>query len=120
MKFVARWIITAIAVAIAVNLVGGVVLVGGTGWGALAAFALVLAFVDTVVKPIFKILTIPISFLTLGVFYLFINTIMLYVAASLSGGLVGIGLEFANFGTAFLCSIIISVVSAIANALISD
>lgn len=120
MKFIVRWIVTAVAVAVALNLVGGVVLVGGSGWSALAVFALVLAFVDTIIKPVFKILTIPITFLTLGVFYLFINTIMLYVAASLSGGLFGIGVEFANFGSAFLCSIIISIVGAVMNALVAD
>lgn len=120
MKFIVRWIVTAVAVAVALNLVGGVILVGGTGWSALAVFALVLAFVDTIIKPVFKILTIPITFLTLGVFYLFINTIMLYVAASLSGGLFGIGVEFANFGSAFLCSIIISIVGAVMNALVAD
>ena len=120
MKFIVRWIVTAVAVAVALNLVGGVILVGGTGWSALAVFALVLAFVDTIIKPVFKILTIPITFLTLGIFYLFINTIMLYVAASLSGGLFGIGVEFANFGSAFLCSIIISIVGAVMNALVAD
>lgn len=120
MKFIARWLVTAIAVAVALNIIGGVALVGGQGWAALAAFALVLAFVDTIIKPIFKILSAPITILTLGIFYLFINTIMLYVAASLSGGLFGVTLTFTSFGSAFLCSIVISIVSAIVNALISD
>ncbi len=120
MKFIARWIATAIAAAAAIHLVPGVVLVGGTGWSALAIFALVLAFVDAVVKPIFKVISLPITFITLGIFSLLINTIMLYVASSLSGGLFGVSLEIAGFGSAFLCSIVISIVSAIAGALFSD
>ncbi len=117
MRFIIRWVVTAIAAAVALHLVAGVSLVGGSGWAALAVFALVLAFVDTVVKPIFKVISLPITFMTLGIFYLLINTIMLYVASSLSGGLFGVSLEIASFGSAFLCSIIISLVSAVANAL---
>lgn len=120
MKFVLRWIITAVATAAAIHLVPGVSLAGGSGWEGLALFALVLAFVDAVIKPIFKVLSAPITFMTLGIFYLLINTIMLYLASSLSSGLFGVSLEIVSFGSAFLCSIIISVVSAIGNAVISD
>ena len=120
MKFVARWISTAIAVAVAIHLVPGVTLIGGSGWGALIAFSLILAFVDAVIKPIFKVISLPITFLTLGIFYLLINTIMLYLASSLSGGLLGVSLDIASFGSAFLCSIIISIVSGIANAIAGE
>lgn len=120
MKFIARWVVTAIAAAAAIHLVSGVTLVGGDGWMGLALFSLVLALVDAIIKPIFKVISLPISFLTLGIFSLFINTIMLYLASSLSGGIFGISLEIASFGSAFLCSLIISAVSALSNLFSGD
>ena len=48
--------------------------------------ALVLAFVQQVVKPIFILLTLPITFLTLGLFLLFVNAIMIKFVAFLVPG----------------------------------
>ena len=121
MKLLGRWIATALAVAAAVHLVGGITVVSsGEPYVAICIFALVLGFVNSVIKPIFKVLSLPITFITLGIFYLFINTIMLYLASTLSLGIFGAGIEIASVGSAFLASIIISVVSAIVNAVLGN
>ena len=50
--------------------------------------------------------------LTLGIFYLVVNTLLLYIAAWLANGLFGAGFYIASFGSAFVASIVI-IVSAL-------
>lgn len=121
MKFFTRWLVTAIATGVAVWLVPGILLLGGSSaWMGIALFALILALVNISVKPILQFLGTPISFLTLGLFYLIINTLMLYLAGWLANGIFGIGFYIASFGSAFVASIVISIVSAIVNFFIGD
>lgn len=118
MNFILRWIVTAIAVGAAVWIVPGIETIGGSeAWAAVAVFALILALINASVKPILQILSLPITILTLGIFYLVVNTGMLYLAAWLAEGMFGTGIAIASFGSAFVASIVISIVSAIANAI---
>lgn len=117
MKFLFRWLATALAAAAAVWLVPGIELVGGdSAWVAVAIFGLILALVDISIKPIAQLLSLPASVLTLGIFYLVVNTLMLYLAAWLSNSLFDIGFFIASFGSAFVASIVISIVSSILTA----
>ena len=121
MSFFARWLVTAIAVAAAVWLVPGIQIIGGdSAWIGIALFALILSLVNLSIKPILQVLSLPISVLTLGIFYLVVNTLMLYLAAWLANGLFGVGFWIAGFGSAFIASIVISLVSAIANSIVGD
>ena len=120
MNFVIRWLITAVAAGFAIWIVPGITMVGGIAWGAVAAFALVFALVNMTIKPIMQILSMPISVLTLGIFYLVINTLMLYIARWISNGIFGTGIEISSFGAAFVAAIVISIVSSILNGLLSD
>ncbi len=119
MSFLIRWLVTAIAVAAAVWLVPGIQIIGGDGaWVGIFLFALLLSLVDISVKPVLQILSLPVTVLTLGIFYLVVNTAMLYLAAWLANGLFGVGFWIASFGSAFLAAIVISLVSALVNALV--
>ncbi len=121
MSFLIRWIVTAVAVAAAVWLVPGIELIGGdSAWVGIAIFALILSLVNISVKPILQLLSLPITVLTLGIFYLIVNTILLYLAAWLANGLFGVGFWISGFGSAFLASIVISIVSAIVNAVVGN
>ena len=121
MSFLIRWLVTAIAVAAAVWLVPGIELIGGdSAWVGIAIFALILSLVNISVKPLMQLLSLPITLLTLGIFYLIMNTAMLYLAAWLANGLFGIGFWISGFGSAFLASIVISIVSALVNSLIGN
>lgn len=121
MSFFVRWLVTAIAVAAAVWLVPGIEIIGGdSAWIGIALFALILSLVNMSLKPILQLLSLPISVLTLGIFYLIVNTLLLYVAAWLANGLFGVGFWIASFGSAFVASIVISIVSAIVNSIVSD
>ena len=81
----------------------------------IGAIALILALIDTLVKPILSFLAFPITCLTLGLFQLVINTLMLLLASWVSG-LVGLTLEFDSFWWALLASVIIGILSAIVEA----
>lgn len=120
MNFFIRWIVTAIAVAAAVWIVPGIEVVGAEAWVGVAFTALVLALINLSVKPLLQLLSLPVTVLTLGIFYLVVNTLMLYLAAWLANGLFGVGFWIASFGSAFVASIVISVVSTILNGLLGD
>ncbi len=117
MNFIIRWIVTALAVGAAVWLVPGVEVVDGTAWVGIAIFALVLSLINMSIKPILQLLSLPVSVLTLGIFYIVVNTLLLYLAAWLANGLFDIGFSIATFGSAFVASIVISIVSAIVNSI---
>ena len=117
MNFIIRWLVTAVAVGVAVWLVPGMELLGGTdAWAGIAIFGLILSLVN--IKPIMQVLSLPISVITLGIFYLVVNTLMLYIAAWLANGIFQVGLVIDSFGSAFVASIVISIVSALVNALV--
>lgn len=121
MSFLIRWLVTAIAVGAAVWLVPGIQIIGGdSAWVAIAVFALFLSLIDISIKPVLQILSIPITVLTLGIFYIVVNTLLLYVAAWLANGIFQVGFLIEGFGSAFLASIVISIVSAIINSLIGN
>ena len=121
MNFIVRWLVTAIAVGVAVWLVPGIGIVGGTeAWAAIAIFGLILSLINISVKPVMQVLSLPITVITLGIFYLVVNTLMLYVAAWLANGIFQVGIDIATFGSAFVASIVISIESGIMNALVGN
>ena len=121
MNFIVRWLVTAIAVGVAVWLVPGIGIVGRTeAWAAIAIFGLILSLINISVKPVMQVLSLPITVITLGIFYLVVNTLMLYVAAWLANGIFQVGIDIATFGSAFVASIVISIVSGIMNALVGN
>lgn len=118
MRFLLSWLATAIAVTVAIWLVPGIDIIGGvTSWGAIIIFGLILSLINMAIKPILQVLSLPITIITLGIFYLIINTLMLYLATWIANGLFGVGFIIAGFGSAFIASIVISIISAIVNAI---
>ena len=99
MNFIIRWLVTAIAVGVAVWIVPGMDLLGGTdAWVGIAIFGLILSLINISIKPIMQVLSLPISVITLGIFYLVVNTLMLYIAAWLANGIFQVGLVIDSFG----------------------
>lgn len=115
MNFIIRWIATAIAVGAAVWIVPGITTVGDNATIAIAVGALVLSLINIVLKPVLQFISLPITVLTLGIFYLIVNALLLELAAWASTGLFGSGIAISGFFAALLGSIIISIVSAIVN-----
>lgn len=120
MGFFARWLVTAVASAVAIWLVPGIQTTGGDAWVGIALFSLALSLVNAFLKPILKFLSFPITLITLGLFALVVNTVLIYAAASLAAGLFGAGVTISSFGSAFFASIVISIVSGIMNGVVGD
>ena len=70
--------------------------------------AIVLAFLNTIIKPILTILSLPITFFTLGLFLLVINAVIILFADKLVDGFIVDG-----FWTAFWFSLVLSIVSGL-------
>ena len=120
MNFIIRWLVTAIAVG-AEHLDAGDQPYGGAeAWVAVALVGLILSLINISIKPIAQALSLPITCLTLGIFYLVVNTAMLYLAAWVAEGIFDVYLHIASFGSAFVAAIVVSIVSAIVNSLIGN
>ncbi len=118
MRFVTWLLSTAAAVAVAAWLVDGIYFTGPTsGWDEvrhklvpLLLVALILGVVSSFVKPIVTFFSIPFIILTIGLFLLVINALMLMLTAWIAGG-VGIGFHVQGFWNALWGSIVITLVN---------
>src|SRR5690554_4502546 len=68
--------------------------------------ALVIGFINAIIKPIFTFFTLPLTFMTLGLFLFVINGLMLFLAAALVPGF-----YVSGFGAAILGSIVVSFIN---------
>jgi len=109
MAFLVQWLVVAVALAVTAYFVPGVTVASGT---ALAVAALVLGLVNALVRPILTVLTLPLTLLTLGLFYLVVNGIAFALAAGLTPGF-----EVAGFGSAIIGALLVSIVSWAVGAL---
>ncbi len=108
---ITRWLVITVAILLASQFVPGIEV---DKLSTAVVAACVLGLVNIFIKPIVVVLTLPLSILTLGVFYFVINAFMLKLAAYLVSGF-----EVQSFFSAFFGSLIISIVSWLANSFIS-
>jgi putative membrane protein len=117
MPFLARLLVNAIALWVATLLVPGVTYDGG-----LLPFlgvALMFGLINATLRPLLKILTFPIIILTLGIFALVVNGLMLWLTSSVSAAL-GLGFHVSGFWAAFFGALVVSIVSTILSMLVRD
>ena len=107
MTLLTKIAITALALLIVTQLSIGVSIDGL--WSAIIA-AIVLGIVNTLVRPVLVILTLPITLLTLGLFIFVINAALFYAVASILDGF-----EVDGFLPALFGSLIVSIISAVGN-----
>lgn len=117
MKLLLRWAISAVAVWAAVRLVQGIQI--EEGLGPLFAVALILGLANAVIRPILRMLSCGLIFLTLGLFLLVINAALLLLTAAIARSF-GIDFSVDGFGAALIGSIIISLVSFVASMIFFD
>lgn len=98
-----RWLITTLAVWVAVELVPGI---DYDRWQTLALASLVLGILNTFVKPLLTLVSIPLIIVTLGLFLVIINAALLMFTAWLVPGF-----HVSGWLAAFAGSIIISVIA---------
>ncbi|MCH0564435.1 MULTISPECIES: phage holin family protein [unclassified Streptomyces] len=121
-NFVVKTIANAGALAVAVWLLDKITLTGdstGRKIGTLLLVALVFGLVNSVVKPIVKVLTFPLFILTLGLFTLIVNALMLLLTSWACDQL-GLSFQVDGFWTAVVGGLIISVVSWALNVILPD
>jgi putative membrane protein len=117
MPFLIRLLVNAAALWVATRLVPGVSYSGGAM--PLFGVALVFGVVNAFIGPIAKILTFPLIIVTLGLFALVINGLMLLLTSALSSAL-GLGFHVRGFWAAFWGALVVSLVSTILSMLIAD
>ena len=111
-SFLIRVAVVALGLWVASKIVPGVAV---TGWRTLAIAALLLGVVNALVKPVIVLLTLPITFLTLGLFLVVINAAMIGLVAYFLDGF-----QVAGFVAALLCWVVVTVVSWVASMFIGE
>ena len=109
---ITRWLIITVAILLASQFVPGIK-VDALSTAVIAAC--VLGLINIFVRPVLVLLTLPLSILTLGLFYFFLNAFMLELVSYFVKGFV-----VRDFFSAFLGSLIISFVSWLANSFIAS
>jgi len=115
MNLLLRWIIASFSLFVAAWLVPGI-RVEGNAWGAYAVMAVILGLINAIIRPILKLLSLPIIILTLGLFLLVINGITLWMASALAIEVFHVGFYVDGFWSALLGALIVSIVSVILSA----
>ncbi|MFQ5678029.1 MAG: phage holin family protein [Gemmatimonadota bacterium] len=101
MGFLVHILVTAVLLLLIAKLVSGFEL---DGFGAAVLAALGLGLVNAFLRPLALVLSLPVTFLTLGLFILVINALMLWLAAALVPGF-----RIRGFGAAFTGALLLSV-----------
>ena len=112
MGFLLRLVVNAAALWVAAQLVPGIVVSGLTP---LLLAALVLGLINAIVRPILLILTLPLTLLTLGLFIFVLNAFCLWLTSRIVPGFM-----VQTFGTALLGALVVSIVSWLLTAFVSD
>ncbi len=107
--FLQRWLISTLAVLVAVQIVPGITCDTNT---ALFVASLLLGILTTFLRPLLMLLSLPLVILTLGLFMLVINALLLWMVGSLVKGF-----HVAGFWPAFWGALVISLVSLVLNSL---
>ena len=119
MRLLIRWAIIAFSLFVAAWLVPGIQ-VEGNGWVVYALMAVILALVNAFVRPILKILTCPLIFLTLGLFTLVINGLTLWLSSWIAVNWLNVGFHIKDFWAALLGALIVSIVSVVLSSILRD
>ena len=102
-RFLVHWLITGLALVAADWLLGGIRI---HSTAALVLGALVLGLVNALVRPVLVLLTLPLTLLTLGLFYLVVNGVAFALAAAVVPGF-----DVRSLGAAVGGALIVSIIS---------
>lgn len=107
MKILLHWIIGAVAILVASYIVPGIIVTPKVAFIA----AVVLGALNLFIRPVLMILTLPINILTLGLFSLVVNALLVLLTAYLVPGFVVVG-----FWTALLFALALSIINWVFNS----
>jgi putative membrane protein len=113
------WLINAAALALAARFIPGIDITGDSAWVAVALMAVIFGLVNALIRPLVRFLTCLINMITLGLFTLVINTLMLMLSSWIAEQL-SVGFRVDGFFPAFLGALLISVVSFVLSVIFQD
>jgi putative membrane protein len=116
LQLVIRWLIVAAGVWAAAQLIDGIVL---EGWQSILIVAGILALLNVYVRPVLRLLSLPLTIITFGLFLLVINTALLAITAWIAGQFAQIHFSVDGFLAAFLGALVISVVTFVITRLVN-
>jgi putative membrane protein len=124
-QFLLRAAVTGLALWIVTRLVGGIGFVGGDTTlqrvGIIFVVALIFGVVNAFIKPIVQILSIPLYIVTLGLFHIVVNALMLWLTARITASTTHWGLYIDDFWwTAIWAAIVLSIVSWVLSLVLPD
>ena len=105
MKILAKWLLSAVALLAVSQLYSGVEV---QSFSSALVAALVIGLLNTIVRPILVILTLPVTVLTLGLFLFVINALLFWWAANLLAGF-----QVQGFGAALLGSLMYTLIGVV-------
>lgn len=108
MKILVRWLLLAAALLLVSYVYPGVTV---TSFGSALLAAFVLGLLNTLVRPLLVLLTLPVTVLTLGLFLFVINALMFWAAAGVLAGF-----NVTGFGAALIGSLIYSLCGIVIDA----
>jgi putative membrane protein len=117
MSLIVRLLVNAAALWVATQLVPGVTYQGG--WVPIFGVALVFGVINACIAPVAKFLAFPLIIVTLGIFALVVNGLMLWLTSSFSSAL-GLGFHVSGFWSAFFGALVVSLVSTALSMFVSD
>ena len=118
MKLILRIIINAVAIWLTAMIVSGLNFNGDIL--GLLVVAVIFGLVNAFIRPIVKLFSLPLTVVTLGLFTLVINALMLWLTVGLASALSLSGNIFQNFITVFISALIISIISTVLNWFLPD
>jgi len=110
-RFLLHWILISVALALTAWVLPGVHIANVP---ALLIAAIILGFLNAILKPVLVLVTLPLTLLTLGIFYFILNGIVFALASVLAPGFTVEG-----FGSAFLGALLMSIISSMLTSLTS-
>lgn len=116
-RFLLRWAINAAGLYAAIWIVPGINFFGD--WTGILWIALIFGLLNALVRPLLKFLTCPLIILTLGLFTIVVNTLMLMLTSSV-GQSFGLAFMVDGFWSALLGSLVISLVSIVLSIFVRD
>ena len=111
MRMLLNWVLSAVAVWVVAQIVPGVHV---NGWVAALIAALAIGFINATLGLVLKIITFPLTLLTLGLFWFVINALMLELASALVPGF-----QVRGFFAAFVGAIVLSLVNLLLKAIVT-
>jgi putative membrane protein len=106
-----NWVLTALGVLVIAHAITGFRV---SGFGSALVAALVFGLVNSTLGLLLKLVTLPLTLITFGLFLLVINALMLWLASALVPGF-----EVTGFGPAFLAAILLAVLNTIVRHVMS-